>query len=73
VREAAAQLLTGIGAEPLTRQAPLVYSASPLHDGALLRIASERVEDVTRAVHRHLGFLRALLGDDPLARKSHPD
>ena len=40
-----------------------------MRDGALLRSAGEHVEAVGREIHRHLGFLSGLLGDDPLARK----
>ena len=63
------QLLADIAAQPVARRAALVCSASSIRDGALLRIAGESVEDVGREIHRHLGVLRTLLGDDPFARK----
>lgn len=68
-REIAPRLLADIAVQPVARRASLVCSASPIRKGALLRIAGENVEDVGREIHRHLGFLRDLLGDDPFARK----
>ena len=69
LRDAAARVLAEVAEQPVTRRATLVCSASAIRDGALLRIAGEHVEDVGREIHRHLGFLSGLLGDDPLARK----
>ncbi len=69
VREAATRLLEDIAPRPVTRRASLVFSASPIRDGALLRIAGESVEDVGREIHRHLASLSEMLGDDPWARK----
>ncbi len=67
---AAAQTLLAVIAErPVERRAALVTSASPLGDGALLRIAGERFEDVAREIHTRLAFAPALLGDNPWARK----
>ena len=69
LREAGARLLEDTAAQPVTRGAPLVASASPIHGGALLRLAGERLEDVAREVRRHLACLADLLGDDPWTRK----
>ncbi|NBV21893.1 MAG: urease accessory protein UreD [Proteobacteria bacterium] len=69
VASAAQQLLADLAARPVERRAPLVVSASALGDGALLRIAGERFEDVARELHSHLAFLPSHLGDDPFARK----
>jgi urease accessory protein len=66
---AAQQLLATLAERPVERRAPLVTSASPIRDGALLRIAGERFEDVARELHTHLAFLPTHLGDDPFARK----
>jgi urease accessory protein len=66
---ARAQVLAEIAAQPVARCASLICSASPIPGGAVLRLAGECVEEVGREIHRHLGFLHALLGDDPLARK----
>jgi urease accessory protein UreH len=69
MRAAAAAVLAEIGGCPVPRRGPLVCSASPVADGAILRVAGEQVEAVGRELHRHLRFARELLGDDPWARK----
>ena len=69
LQSAAQQVLANLAERPVTRRAPLVSSASPIRDGALLRIAGESFADVARELHTHLTFLPALLGDDPFARK----
>ncbi|HEY6168983.1 MAG TPA: urease accessory protein UreD [Verrucomicrobiae bacterium] len=69
VRALAAQVLEEIAGRPINRQGSLVCSASPLADGALLRIAGEHTEAVGREIYRHLGRVGDLLGDDPWARK----
>jgi urease accessory protein len=69
LRAVANQLLEKISAKSVERKSPLVASASPIRDGAVLRIAGEQVEAVGREIHRHLDFLSEFLGDDPWARK----
>jgi urease accessory protein len=69
VQPIAASLLTEIGTRAVDRRASFVGSASPIRDGALLRIATEQVEAVGHELHRHLAPLTGLLGDDPWARK----
>jgi len=69
MRAAAADLLADLAGRPVARRGSLVCSASPVGDGALLRVAGEQLEDVGRELHRHLIFARDLLGDDPWARK----
>ena len=69
MRAAAAALLAEIATRPVGRRGALIFSASPVGDGAILRVAGEQVEDVGRELHRHLAFARELLGDDPWARK----
>ena len=56
-------------AEPIEPQSSLVFAASPLHEGALLRFAGTSVEEVGRAIHQRLGFVSDLLKDDPFSRK----
>jgi urease accessory protein len=54
----------------LERRAEVLAVASPLgNDGAMLRIAGTRLEDVTSFARASLRALRASLGDDPFARK----
>jgi len=50
-------------------KAPLLVSANSIRGGAVLPLAGGRVEKVGRQIHRHLAFVRELLGDDPWARK----
>ncbi len=54
---------------PVEKRSPLVRSASPVREGALMRMAGESVEAVGRELHRQLGFVSGILGDDPWARK----
>ena len=63
------QILGAVAAERVTRRAALVYSASPVRDGVLLRIAGERTEDVGAEIQRRLAFLKMVLLDDPWSRK----
>jgi urease accessory protein len=69
VAEAAARMLAEVEARPVTRRADLIVSASPICQGAVLRIAGERGEEVSREVRRRLAFAADLLGDDPWLRK----
>jgi urease accessory protein len=69
LQDAARRLLQEMGARPVERGGQLVCSASPVRDGALLRVAGESVEPVGRELQRHLKCLSALLGDDPWTRK----
>jgi len=69
LKDFSARLLAEISDRAVERRAALVTSASPVVDGALLRVAGESVEQVGRELHHHLKPLAALLGDDPWARK----
>ena len=69
LRDLAGGLLAGVSDRPVQCRTPLLCSASPLRDGALLRVAGEHVESVARELHRHLAALAPMLGDDPWARK----
>jgi urease accessory protein len=66
--EAAGNLLKEISSSPV-ETAPLLCSASPVRDGAVLRLAGEEIEPVSREIKRHLNFLSDLLGDNPWLRK----
>ena len=59
----------GEGRNPVLRRADITVSAHSIPGGAVLRVASETVESALREIRSHLGFLSALLGDNPLARK----
>jgi len=69
VRRRTAQLLEQIKGEPIQRRGELVFSASPVADGGVLRIAGVNVETVGQMIHRFLAPLSELLGDDPWMRK----
>jgi urease accessory protein len=69
VGSVAAGVLAGIAQMPVRRQSSILCSASPVRDGAVLRLAGESVEAVGHELHRQLACLRELLGDDPWARK----
>lgn len=68
-QKAAAELAAEISSLPVTRGATLLCSASPVQDGAVLRVAGKDVEPVRDEIRRHLPILAELLGDDPWARK----
>lgn len=69
VKPAAEALLKDIAGRPVERQAATVCSASPVRNGALLRMAGEAVEAVRHEIQKQLTFLQVHLGDDPWARK----
>jgi urease accessory protein len=61
--------LNWVNEQPITPGADLMFAASPLHEGALLRFAGTSVEQMGRAIHERLSFIRELLQDDPWSRK----
>ena len=69
VRHCTTQLLEQIKGEPTQRRGELVFSASPLADGGVLRIGGVSVEAVGQMIRRFLDPLSELLGDDPWLRK----
>jgi urease accessory protein len=68
-RTAALELLQGSSSTPVPRRGSIVCSASPVGDGALLRIAGEHSEEVGQELERHLDPLSSQLGDNPWVRK----
>lgn len=67
--ELSQRLLNEIATRPIGRLASLAGCASPVADGALLRLAGESTETVGRELHHQLQALSTFLGDDPWARK----
>lgn len=67
--EAAATLMREISSRPVERGVTLNCSSSAVREGAVLRVAGEDVECVSREIKRHLNFLTYFLGDDPWSRK----
>lgn len=67
----AKSLLEKTRSQPVTGQSALVFAASPIRGGTLLRVAGERFENVANYVYQTLGFVGGLLQDDPWIRKLH--
>jgi urease accessory protein len=65
----AARLLDAVKALPVEARSRLLVTASPIHQGAMVRLAGESSEEVGREARRALSFVPELLGDDPWARK----
>ena len=67
---AASSLVAAASAAPLPRRADQLVAATALRDcGCVIRVAGTSVERVGRTIREFLGFLPALLGDDPWVRK----
>ena len=67
---AASSLVATASAAPLPRRADQLVAATALRDcGCVVRVAGTSVERVGRTIREFLGFLPALLGDDPWVRK----
>ncbi len=69
VAEAAAHWLAAVGGQPVTRNASLIVTASPIREGVIVRLAGENSEDVAREIRAGLAFVTPMLGDDPWSRK----
>lgn len=69
VADGAAALLRRVGEAPADGAAPVLAAASPLLDGAVLRLAARSVEAGMAAVRAHLSFLAGPLDGDPLLRR----
>lgn len=69
VAAGAADLLRRVAELPADGAAPVLQTASPLADGALLRIGARSVEAGMAAVRDHLSFLAGPLDGDPLLRR----
>jgi len=67
VRDLATTQLAALA--PVASRAPVIIAGSPLADGALFRIAGERVEVVVEATRALLTAACARLGEDPWSRK----
>jgi urease accessory protein len=69
LRQAVALMLAAVGGRPVQRRPCLLVSASPVGNGAVLRVGAERVETAEAALQEHLGFLSGWLGDLPWTRR----
>lgn len=63
-------LISRLSQRPIVRGADELMAAAPLGEiGGALRVAGRSVEHVGRQLRQLLGFVPALLGDDPWSRK----
>jgi urease accessory protein len=69
LQKATSELMAEVSSHPVERNGALLCSASPNQWGAVLRVAGEDTESVSRELKHHLKFLTEFLGDDPWARK----
>ncbi len=63
------EILDWTAAQPIARGEPLIFSASPLANGAVLRVAGPGTEAVGRWLRQRLAFIQPILGGDPWSRK----
>jgi urease accessory protein len=70
LRDRAAEIPARVAEIPIRRRPDQLVTATPIGEcGCLLRVAATSVEQTAKMVRAYLGFLPALLGDDPWARK----
>jgi urease accessory protein len=70
LRTVAGSIISRVSQGAVVRRSDHLLAASPLgDDGCVVRIAGCSVEPVGRTIRELLGFLPALLGDDPWTRK----
>ncbi len=69
LQEAVARLLAETQALPVSRPSSLLISASPIKEGAVLRVAGEALAEIERHLRQYLTPLSGLLGEDPWSRK----
>jgi urease accessory protein len=70
LRTVAASLISRVSRDAVVRRSDHLVAASALGDeGCVIRIAGCSVEQVGRTIRELLGFLPAMLGDDPWTRK----
>jgi urease accessory protein len=67
--EAASGFLARVGRMPVQKRAPLIVTASPLKDGAVVRVAGGAAETVGRFLGQQLAPAWAPLGQDPWLNK----
>jgi urease accessory protein len=64
------ELLAWAHREPIRSDSGLVFSAGPLANGAIVRVAGLSTESTDRWIRKRLRFLPQLIGGDPWKRKS---
>ncbi len=61
--------LAALAAAPVRRDEPVIVAGSPLGDGAMFRIAGDRVQAVVEATRSLLRDVCSAVGEDPWSRK----
>jgi urease accessory protein len=69
VADLAHQELAKLADQRVERGSAVISAGSPLADGAIVRVAGDRVESVTAAVRRMLAGAMDRVGEDPWSRK----
>jgi urease accessory protein len=69
VRDAAERLMEFVNAQPAPTRSPLLFAASPLPDGVVLRVAGPGTEAVGGWLRERLDVVPRLAGEDPWGRK----
>lgn len=69
MRALARRVVDAVRSSPIKRGGALLVSASPLRDGAIIRVAAEETEQAGAWIRSWLTDLADLLGDDPFSRK----
>ncbi|HLH56188.1 MAG TPA: urease accessory protein UreD [Verrucomicrobiae bacterium] len=69
LKRAAERVLKEIGRARVKPRDSLLVSASPIKDGAVLRLAGIQLSEVEQSLRRHLGPVADALGEDPWSRK----
>lgn len=72
VAGAAALILEAIAKTRVRATDDVIVAASPITDGAFVRVMATDVRGVTRVVRDTLSFLSALVGDDPFRGRALP-
>jgi hypothetical protein len=70
VRDGAIDVVSQVNRRPLVRRPDELLSVADVGDvGSVIRIAGRSVEQVGQVIRQLLGFVPAMLGDDPWSRK----
>jgi urease accessory protein len=69
VQAACAEILAWSNAQPVDRNEKIVFAASPLPSGAVIRVAGPETQAVGQWIRQRLASVMAMLGADPWSRK----
>jgi urease accessory protein len=69
LRKSVEEVLHFVAGQRLTADQRLIFSAGPIAGGAMVRIAGDSAEQVSRWLGEHLSFIMQLAGENPWSRK----